>query len=256
MLSNAEETVMTARSAAVPPVPVLLDEVTTALQNLSNVVNCENDLSAVVDQVCAQVVRAVPGLDEASVTLLRHGSPYTAASTSDVVVELDGHQYRENAGPCLDAATTGRLVRASIDEAARRWPLFARASRAAGMGSFVSAPITVDGEHSGAINGYSRAGHGFADFDGPLLELYIAAVETALRGHTRYRQMRELANQLRTALESRAVIDQAKGVLMATHGVTAGEAFAMLVSKSQHQNVKLRDVARQLVTGVLGRGAE
>ncbi|SES17616.1 GAF domain-containing protein [Lentzea albida] len=179
-----------------------------------------------VHQACEQVVRAAPGLDEATVTLLDDGArPFTAASTSDLVAELDGLQYRGGAGPCLDAATTRKLVRATIDEAQHRWPAFGAASRTAGVVSFLSAPLTVDSQHSGAINGCSQRGHGFLELDASLLALYTRAVETALRSHSKYLEATELAGQL-------------------------------LVAQSQRENVKPRKLAERFVTDVVTRSAE
>lgn len=111
------------------------------------------------------------------------------------------------------------------------------------MGSFLSAPLTVGSLHSGAINGCSTTRHGFLELDAPLLALCTTAVETALRSRSKYLQANELAGQLRAALTSRAVIDQAKGVLMAVHGMTADQAFQLLVEQSQRENVKLRMLA-------------
>jgi hypothetical protein len=246
---------MTTVNQAGPLLPVLLDEVTTALERLSEALSREDDLRKLMHQVCEQVVRAVPGLDEATVTLLDNGEPFTAASTSDLVARLDGVQYNSGAGPCLEAAETGRLVRATIREAQDRWPVFGAESRAAGMGSFLSAPLTVDSEHSGAVNGYSRRGHGFLELDAPLLALYTTAVETALRSHSMYLQAFKLAAQLRTALRSRAVIDQAKGVLIAVHAITADEAFRLLVEQSQRENIKLHGLAERFIADLIGRPA-
>ncbi|MEV6717604.1 GAF and ANTAR domain-containing protein [Lentzea sp. NPDC051208] len=238
------------------PLPVVLDEVTTALERLSEALSREDDLRKLMHQVCEQVVHAVPGVDEATVTLLDVGTPFTAASTGDVVMRLDGVQYRSGAGPCLDAAATGRLVRATIHEAVDRWPDFGAESHAAGMGSFLSAPLTVDNEHSGAINAYSRQGHGFHELDAPLLALYTAAVETALRSHSMYLRAFKLAAQLRSALQSRAVIDQAKGVLMAVHAIPADEAFRLLVERSQRENVKLHALAERFIADLVSRSSQ
>jgi hypothetical protein len=242
---------MAASNQVAPLLPVVLDEVTTALERLSEALSREDDLRKLMYQVCEQVVRAVPGVDEATVTLLDDGKPFTAASTSDLVTRLDGVQYSSGHGPCLDAAETGRMVRATITEAQNRWPVFGDESRAAGMGSFLSAPLTVDSEHSGAVNGYSQQGHGFLELDASLLALYTTAVETALRSHSMYLRAFELAAQLRTALKSRAVIDQAKGVLIAVHGITADEAFQLLVGQSQRENLKLHAVAERFIADLM-----
>ncbi len=115
----------------------------------------------------------------------------------------------------------------------------------------LSAPLTVDSEHSGAINGYSRRGHGFLELDASLLALYTTAVETALRSHSMYLRAYELAEQLRTALTTRAVIDQAKGALMAAHTITADEAFRLLVERSQRENVKLHALAERFIADLI-----
>jgi GAF domain-containing protein len=234
------------------PLPAVLDEVTTALERLSEALSREDDLRELMHQVCEQVVHAVPGMDEATVTLLDNGRPFTAASTSDLVTKLDGVQYSSDAGPCLDAAATSRVVRATIDEAQDLWPAFGAESRAAGIGSFLSAPLTVDNENSGAVNGYSRREHGFHELDAPLLALYTTAVETALRSHSMYLRAFKLAAQLRSAMQSRAVIDQAKGVLMAVHAITADEAFRLLVEQSQRENVKLHALAERFIADLIG----
>ncbi|SER27242.1 GAF domain-containing protein [Lentzea albida] len=230
-----------------------LDEVTRALNSLEEALSRSDDLPALVELVPAQVHRAVPGADGVSVTLLDDGKPYTASATSQLVVDLDAVEYREDAGPCVDAAKTRQLVRAGMDEALERWPVFARACRSAGMVSFLSTPLTVDDRHAGAINVYSTRDNGFADLDVQLLGLYTAAAEVGLRSHSRYLRAYELSEQLRTALDSRAVIDQAKGIMMAVHGITADEAFRLLVAQSQRENRKLRVVAEEFVSDVLSR---
>jgi hypothetical protein len=97
--------------------------------------------------------------------------------------------------------------------------------------------------------------HGFLELDAPLLALCTTAVETALRSRSKYLQANELAGQLRAALTSRAVIDQAKGVLMAVHGMTADQAFQLLVEQSQRENVKLRMLAERFITDVVSRSS-
>lgn len=232
--------------------PLALDDVTASLEALADVLDEEVDFRALLRQVCRQVTRAVHGVDHATMTLMSSGGPETVAATAGHVVEVDLVQYATRGGPCLEAADTGHMVRLDIEEARQRWPDFAAAAAGAGMRSFLSAPLHVNGEFSGAINCYGSQQHGFAELDGHLLELYTTAVETALRVYRRYERARELADQLKTALETRAVIDQAKGILMAARGVSADEAFRLLTEKSQRANVKLRVVAEQFVADVSG----
>jgi GAF domain-containing protein len=228
-----------------------VDEVTHALDGLASTLEQDEDLSVVLHRGCLQAVHAVPEADMASITLLRAGAPYTATATGDGARRIDQAQYDAGQGPCLEAARTGTIQRVEVSEAARRWPAFTAAAGDSAAASYLSAPLFVDNEYQGSLNLYSTGKAGFDDLDAALVELYTTAAEAALRGARRYMTARETVGQLRTALTSRAVIEQAKGMLMAVHRVSEDEAFDMLVTQSQEQNVKLREVAERFVADVL-----
>ncbi|SFW86981.1 GAF and ANTAR domain-containing protein [Amycolatopsis australiensis] len=236
---------------AEPDVVRRVDDVTGALEGLTAILEQDEDLSVVLQRVCLQVVQAVPDAEMASITLLRDGGYSTATATGDVARRIDQAQYDAGEGPCLEAARTGTIQRVKVREAARRWPEFAAAAEGASVASFLSAPLFIDSEYQGSLNLYGAGGDGFGALDAALLELYTTAAEAALRGARRYVSARETVGQLRTALSSRAVIDQAKGMLMAVHRISEKEAFDMLVKRSQEQNVKLREVAERFVAEVL-----
>ncbi|WP_410661187.1 ANTAR domain-containing protein [Amycolatopsis sp. lyj-112] len=232
---------------------VPLDDVTAALEGLKEILEGEEDLELLLRQICHQVVRAVPDVDEASITLLRDGNPHTAVATSDIVVELDRDQYRIGNGPCLEAGRTGELVRVAVRESSERWPEFALSARQAGFGSFLAAPLSLSDRLAGAVNCYGTQTDGYAELDAQLLELYSTAVEATLRIYARYLEARETIEQLRAALTSRAVIDQAKGVLMALRRIDDEAAFSLLVAQSQRENAKLRQVAVRFIAEVTGK---
>ncbi|OZM72492.1 transcriptional regulator [Amycolatopsis antarctica] len=233
-----------------------IDDVTGAIESLTEMLDRADDLPAMLRWVCQHATEAVPGADMAGVTLLRDGKPTTAAITDETVSEVDADQYRVGDGPCLEAATTGKVVRVDVEEAHERWPAFAASARRAGVRSYLAAPLVIDNVHSGAINLYGRQAHGFFEAEAALLELYTTAVEAGLRTASRYLDARALAGQLRTALESRAVIDQAKGIIMAARRIDADSAFALLVEQSQREQVKLRLLAERFVAGVAGTGGD
>ncbi|MCS7482975.1 ANTAR domain-containing protein [Umezawaea endophytica] len=234
------------------PWPDVLDDVTSALETLTAALAGDDDFTVLLQGVCDQVVHAVPGVDEVTVTMLRDGSPWTAATTSDTAAGLDRDQYRADDGPCLRAARSGALFRVSAADMADEWPVFIRDAVAAGFNSFLSAPLTIDDEYAGAINCYSSRGHGFADLDEKLLDLYVSATTAALRSHRRYERAHAMTEQLVVALDTRAVIEQAKGILMALRQISAEEAFAVLVEQSQQENAKLNTVATRFVTRASG----
>lgn len=228
-----------------------LDEVTTALEALIRSLEDDGGLDTALEVISRQLLHVIPGADIVSVTLLRDGTPTTAACTDRRALGIDIDQYRAGAGPCLEAATERRVVRVDVEAARARWPRFAEHATSAGVASFLSAPLVVDDEHTGSLNLYGFHVHGYREVDAVLLELFVTAVEGAMRATARYRIARREADQLATALVSRSVIDQAKGVLMGAHGVTADEAFQELVAQSQRENVKLRDCAERLVTAIV-----
>ncbi|GAB2649536.1 GAF and ANTAR domain-containing protein [Saccharopolyspora gloriosae] len=225
-----------------------LDEITGSLESLADAMDREDSLDTLLHRVCDQVLRAIPDVDMAGVTLETEDGPKTGACTDETTFEVDLEQYRAGAGPCLHAAESGEIVRVDAEGARQRWPEFAAAARRLGVGSYLSAPLFIDSEYRGALNLYSSRDHGYRELDETVLELYTTAVEGHLRTWQRYLATRRLTEQLRTALDSRPVIDQAKGILMVLHGYDADQAFSWLVKQSQNTNTKLRDAAERIVS--------
>ncbi len=180
------------------------------------------------------------------------GAASTAARTSREVVMVDELQYRSWAGPCIEAAESEQIVVADRKAASERWPGLASEARRFGVQSFLSIPLPAlePGVRAGAVNVYGSRADGFARSEVALMNLFTTAAGYAIGSTERYRGARQLALQLERALDSRAVIDQAKGVLMAVHGVDADGAFAMLVETSQRTNTKVRVVAEELLASV------
>jgi GAF domain-containing protein len=233
--------------AADEPFVRRVDDVTGALENLAEVLSQEEELEVILHRVCHQVIHAVPDAHMASVTLLRADGPETVAVTDVHANTVDEAQYRAGEGPCLEAAETEQIVRVAVPEAMERWPQFAEAAVRHGVASYLSAPLFIDSEYHGSLNLYGEQPHGFRRLDAALLALYTTAAEAALHSARRFLKARESTGQLSQALESRAVIDQAKGILMAMRSISAEDAFALLVKQSQRENVKVRDVAAQFV---------
>ncbi|SFW75059.1 GAF and ANTAR domain-containing protein [Amycolatopsis australiensis] len=228
-----------------------VDEVTSALEQLTGTLEQDEELAVVLERLCRQVVRAVPDTGMASITLLRDDVPYTVTATGDGALRIDQAQYDAGEGPCLEASRTGHIQRVKVSEAAQRWPDFAAAAGEAAVASYLSAPLFIDRQYQGSLNLYGTGDEGFSTLDEALLELYTTAAEAALRSARRYRRAQVTVGQLQAALVSRAVIDQAKGILMALHRITADEAFGLLITQSQQRNVKLHDVAEQFVADVV-----
>lgn len=224
-----------------------LDEVRLALSELSEVLGQEEELGQVLQRSVEQIPRAIPGAGMASVTVLRGDTGETVASNSEWVWAIDSDQYSAGEGPCLEAARQGEIVRVNVEQARERWPQFARSARGAGVKSYLSCPLFIDEKFAGSLNLYSEQPHGFGDLDEALLRLYCTAAAAAIADARRYAEARRLAENLRRALDSHAVVDQARGVLLATRGMTPEEAFTEMVRESQHTNTKVREIAARII---------
>jgi GAF domain-containing protein len=228
----------------------LLDEASEALEELAVVLADGQTLTDALQQLAESASRVIPDAEDVSVTVVGPDGASTAAWTDEKVVAIDADQYAAGNGPCLEASRIQRPVRATREGGREKWPEFATAAERAGVRAYLSAPIVVEDEVIGALNLYSSDDRAFDPFDEALLRLFVTAASTTITGFRRYARTRRLVEHLQRALESRAEIDQAKGVLMAAHGVDAEEAFTRLVTESQQHNTKLRDVARNLLASV------
>jgi len=220
---------------------------TGALAELAAAVSPERPIDANLDDVVALTKRRIPGVDEASITLIRHRKASTVAFTGELAIALDEIQYEEGYGPCLDAARTNKVMH--VEDAARekRWPRYLPAARKHGLGSSLSVPLPVENYLIGAMNLYSTRPQAF-DRDGATLAEALAAHATvalsqaeACSGHRRQ------VENLQAAMETRAVIEQAKGIIMAQRKCDAETAFDMLRDLSMRENVKLSELAAQIV---------
>jgi GAF domain-containing protein len=237
-----------------PDVLVRLDSTAAAIASLTDLRSAEGSLDEVLLQVARSAVRGVPDADAVSITVLGDPQPRTAASTNDEVRALDGEQYSSQRGPCLEAAQTGRPVRVAMAAQEQRWPEFVAAARASGVRATLSIPLIIASptpgggdELVGSLNAYSHSTSEFDLVDEKLMCLYTGAATQAIADARRWLRLRDNVVQLEQALLSRADIDQAKGAIRAMSGSTAEEAFASMVTQSQRTNVKLRDLARQLL---------
>ncbi len=168
---------------------------------------------------------------------------------------MDQRQYALHDGPCLDAVRRQQVNRWSLEEAEQRWPDFTRLAREMGLRSYLSAGLSMAGRPVGALNLSSRDSDGFSQLDEDVVALLTGPAAASIAVASRYAEARGLAGQLEQALRSRAVIDQAIGIVMAESRCDAEQAFGTLGRASNNRNMKLRDLAAEIVTRVGGRPA-
>jgi len=240
----------TAPEVAMPSLAAL-EALTT---DIGGVLESMEQVSDYLERVVHAVRRHVSGCDEVGVTVLSAGRPHTAAYTTVQTLEIDAVQYALDDGPCLDASRHRRENRVDdlvVDDG--RWPEFARECREDGLRSLLALPLISGEECVGAINLYGWAPNAFESFDASLVRVAASRCADAVVAVSALDGVRRLAGQLEQAMASRAVIEQAKGVIMAMRGVPEHEAFEVLRKTSQDRNVKVRTLAQQVVTGVVAR---
>lgn len=197
--------------------------------------------------VCETVVQELQTAAEASVTLVRNGKPVTSGATSTLPLSADERQYAAGRGPCLDAALGNQTVIVADTGTDERWPEALSGMAADGIRSSLSIPLPVQGEAIGSLNIYSRSPDAFTPAMlavGQRLASYAAVV---VANAVAFANVTESARNMQTAMESRAAIEQAKGIIMARAGCDADTAFGLMVQQSQYENRKLREIAAELV---------
>jgi GAF domain-containing protein len=221
-------------------------------QELARVVLVDRALGEVLTEIVQIARRAIPGSEASSITLIREDRGFTAAFDGQIAMDADELQYERGYGPCLDAGRSGALFVVQDMRSEDRWPDYAAHVAELGVHSSLSVPLPFQGATIGALNNYSRHVGAFGEVDVTIGEEVAAFVAIAVgNAEAAARATDDVAN-MRRAMASRAVIEQAKGILMERYKITAEQAFTLLTHASQRSNVKLRDVAEELTaTGVL-----
>jgi GAF domain-containing protein len=219
---------------------------------LARVVLADRELSDVLTAITGLARRAMPGAEAASITLIRGENLFTAAHDGQMALDADELQYERGYGPCVDAGRAGQMFLVEDMRTEQRWPDYAQHAAAQGVLSSLSMPLPFQGATIGALNTYAGRPKAFGEQDVVLAEEVVGWVALVVGSAEAAARSSDDLGHLRTAMMSRAFIDQAKGILMERHKVTEDEAFTMLAHASQRTNTKLRDIAAELVrTGAL-----
>ena len=229
------------------PPPQLRD----AFLELSGITLQDHSLSEVMDRVAVLAKSSVPGAAEVSVTLVERGTATTIAHTGQLAADLDERQYERGYGPCLSCVEGGEVVLIGEMEGETRWADWTAEATARGAASSLSVPVPLQREVTAAINLYATRAHAFDADSVELASTLASYAGVALANMHLYETQTRVAEQLQEAMRSRAVIDQAKGIIMGARRCTAPEAFRVLSDMSQRSNRKLRDVAQALVDQAL-----
>ena len=219
----------------------------TMLVALGGSITDEDDLVVLLQRVVDVAHEAIDGAECASITIALGGRTYTAVHTDTRTLRVDQGQYDADDGPCLHAARTGETVLVDVDAGVQLWPEFARAAAEENIHSFLAAALAAPDQPLGALNLYGREPAAFDALDADIIELLTTTVSRAISDFARFKSALEVADALRAALDNRAPIEQAKGIIMGRYGVDAEQAFTVLRTQSQNTNRRVRDIAAEMI---------
>jgi GAF domain-containing protein len=248
------------------------DALWNALAGMAQLLLGEESVTTTLQRVASSAVTLIDAVEECGVTVAHDDRPSTDAATGGVVYEVDNFQYDVDQGPCLHALLSGDVVEIPCMRADHRWQTYAAFAADRGINSSLSIPLTVRGGPSiarpvvgspsiaeaiadgrvGVVNLYSGREGDFNDEERWAALTFAEQAAVAIYNARTYEAAHRLTTDLQAALSSRAVIEQAKGIVMVEQGVPADKAFELLRERSQRDNSKLRDIAQALVDQVTG----
>ncbi len=212
-----------------------------ALTHAALEISAPGDTASTLDAIVRVALDSMPGIDAVGISMAdARGRVESLAVTDEKVIELDRLQYETGQGPCLEAISTGRPVRAQNLAKETRWPQFIKVARGLGLRSQLGIPVQASGARQGGLNMYSITRDVIDDETEQMAELFAAHAAVAL-GNV------ERLENLNVALSSRKSIGIALGLVMARLDVDEDAAFAYLTRVSSTTETKLRAVAEALV---------
>jgi len=215
---------------------------TGALGRAAKEIHEASGVEETLDAIVRSARETLPDIDHIGLSVgYKDGRIETWAATDELVQTFDRMQYDVGEGPCVYAMEAETVVRVEHARHEQRWPLFIPQAVAAGLRSQLGVRLHVDEVEMAALNMYSTTSDTLDPDLEDFAELFASYASMAL-GHAR----RE--DQLNQALVSRRLIGQATGIVMERYGVDEVRAFRYLTRTSNDSNVKLRDLAQQIVS--------
>ena len=230
-------------------------DLASAYAELQHLILNGPDVTDFLEQLAVLAAAIVPGT-HCGITLRRDGQIATVVSSDHVATRMDEVQYIRGRGPCLAAIHEGTRIEVPDMETETRWGDYAGHAVANGIHSVFSLPLILNGNTLGALNLFATSPHAFTDKDIARAEAFTTQAATALTILLRHARHTVLDDELREALATRAVIDQALGILMVTRKISAHEAFEVLRHTSQTSNRKVSAIAAELIETMTGHPPE
>ena len=227
------------------------DKLNELLKTFARTLVTDYSVEEMLDGFCRDIV-GILGCTAAGVMLEDEGGDLRfVAASDDVVRSIEALQIELGEGPCLLAYRNGAIILADDLQKDEQFPRFAERARAAGMSAVQSFPLRSDDQCVGALNMYSTHTSPFGDEEIEAATLLADVCTTLILNARTLADSYKLAGQLQKALDSRVVIEQAKGKLAEQLALDVGDAFVVLRRHARNNGLKLHDVASEIVAGDL-----
>ena len=226
-------------------------ELADQIADITRLLDDDEGSDQILRRLTHLAVELVPGSTAAALTVESQDRALTFAASDPRIEELHELQFDAGQGPAVEALRHNEPRQVDDIAAEGRWPVFCRAAGNSGFASCLMVPLRTDRKPSGAVSLYGKQPDAFHGTSHDLALLFAAQGGTAVHNAAIYRACREMVDNLHIALGSRAVIEQAKGVVHASLQVPPEEAFGLIKRASQRTNRRVRDLAAELVHGQL-----
>ena len=224
-------------------------ELAERISEVARLLENDDEGDAALRRLADLGVELVPGATAAAVTTMAGDQAHTFAVSDARVGELHTLQFASGEGPVVETLRYNEARHVPDTSAEGRWRGFCRAAAGAGLHSVVSLPLHTAQQPAGAVALYADHPCAFSGTAHDIALLFAAQGGAAVYNAGLYGACRQMTDNLQAALESRAIIEQAKGVLHAKLAISPDEAFELLRRSSQNTNQKVRVIAAQLVRG-------
>jgi GAF domain-containing protein len=220
---------------------------TRALSEFAQLLVREYEVSDALQDLVDGVTEVL-GISGAGVSLLEGERLRFATAATDAIVLLERIQEETQNGPCVEAHQSGQPVLVTdLRDRPERWPALSEGAAEAGMLAVAGIPMRLNGTRLGALNLYHGATRDWSDEEITVSRLLADLATGYVANASRLDRLQHTAEQLQVALDSRLIIEQAKGLLAGERDISMEQAFEVLRGHARRNNASLRAVADAVV---------
>jgi GAF domain-containing protein len=218
------------------------------LSRFAVVLPARYDLEAALSELTESVTQVL-GLSGSGVTMAEEGRLRFVTAVSQASEELERSQEQHQAGPCRDAYDTGEVVRITdVRLESTRWPDFAAIATRLNVAGVAGIPMRLADQMIGALNLYAPEPREWSDEDMAVAAVLADVATSYVVNASKLRQQEQLSEQLQQALETRIVIEQAKGITSQKNAITIDQAYQLIRGHARSNNASLRTVSEAIVS--------